>query len=246
MLKGKNAVITGARTGIGRATVEKLASEGVNIWACAHRENEDFKNDMERLAQVHGVWIEPVYFDLEDEEAVMAALKGIIKEKKPIDILVNNAGVFPPLSSFSMTSIAGMRRVFEVNFFSQALISQLVLKMMMRHQAGAIVNTVSVAGLDGDIGVTAYGASKAALALSTKVWAKEFAQYGIRVNAVAPGLIDTDLNHHLEAGTKEALINKSGLGRQGTANEVAEAIAYLVSDKASFINGQVIRVDGGI
>ena len=121
MLKGKNAVITGARTGIGRATVEKLASEGVNIWACAHRENEDFKNDMERLAQVHGVWIEPVYFDLEDEEAVKAALKGIIKEKKPIDILVNNAGV-PYGALMQMTPIKELKRIFEINFFDVIII----------------------------------------------------------------------------------------------------------------------------
>ncbi|MCI8455407.1 MAG: SDR family oxidoreductase [Lachnospiraceae bacterium] len=246
MLKGKNAIITGARTGIGRATVEKLASEGVNIWACAHRENEAFKSDMEQLSRMYGVWIKPVYFDLEDEAAVKAAVKNVLQEKKQVDILVNNAGVFPPLSLFTMTSIARMRSVFEVNFFSQALISQLVSKIMMRYQTGVIVNLVSVAGLDGDVGVTAYGASKAALALSTKVWAKEFAPYGIRVNAVAPGLIDTHLNDHLEEGAKEALISKSGLGRLGRADEVAEAIAYLVSDKASFISGQIIRVDGGM
>lgn len=245
MLKGKNAVITGARTGIGRATVEKLASEGVNIWACAHRENEDFKNDMERLAQVHGVWIEPVYFDLEDEEAVKAALKGIIKEKKPIDILVNNAGV-PYGALMQMTPIKELKRIFEINFFSQILITQLITKAMMKQHSGTVVNVASVVGLDGDIGYTAYGSSKAALAFSTKVMAKELATYGIRINAIAPGLIETTMGKAMDESYQLKMVDLSSLKRMGQSMEVANIIAFLLSAEASYITGQIWRIDGGM
>ena len=123
-MTGKNAIITGARTGIGYATVKCFAKEGVNIWACAHRENEQFELDMAEMAQTYGVWIKPVYFDLENEDEIKESLKNIVKEKQPIDILVNNAGV-PYGSYFQMTSMKELKRVFDINFFSHVLITVL-------------------------------------------------------------------------------------------------------------------------
>lgn len=244
-MTGKNAIITGARTGIGRATVECFAKEGANIWACAHRENEQFELDMAEMAKKYGVWIKPVYFDLENEDEIKESIKNIVKEKQTIDILVNNAGI-PHGAFLQMTSMKELRRIFEVNFFSQILITQILSKVMMRQKSGTIINLASVAGIDGDPGYTAYGSSKAAVAFTTKVLSKELAPYGIRVNAVAPGLIETRMMEAMENSAREEMIQDSSLKRVGRPEEVADTIVFLASEKSSYITGQVLRIDGGM
>ena len=246
IMRGKSAVITGARTGIGRAVTERFAREGVNLWACAHREDAAFERDMQELSEKYSVWIKPVYFDLEKEEEIKSSVRKIIMEKKPIDILVNNAGIFPALTAFSMTPVKEVRRIFEINFFSMLTIIQLVSKVMLHQKAGSVVNLSSTAGLDAEQGVIAYAASKAAVASATKNLAMELAPYGIRVNAVAPGLITTGINQHLSAEISEGMVSGIGLGREGSADEVADAVFFLASEQASYITGQVIRIDGGM
>lgn len=245
MLNGKNAVVTGARTGIGRAIVEKFASEGVNVWACAHKPNEAFELDMKQISDKYVVWIKPIYFDLESEDEVKEAMKSILKEKKSLDILVNNAGI-PHGALLQMTSMKDIKRVFEINFFSQVLIMQMISKIMMRQKSGVIVNVSSVAGIVGDPGYTAYGSSKAAMAFTTKVISKELAQYGIRVNAVAPGLIETHMMEKMEENARASMIQGASLKRFGQPEEIANTICFLASDEASFITGQIIRADGGL
>lgn len=240
-----NAIVTGARTGIGRATVEIYAKNGINVWACAHKKDVAFEQDMESLSLKYGVWIKPRYFDLEDEEEIKSEIKKIISEKESIDILVNNAGI-PHGALLTMTTMKELRKVFEINFFSQVLITQMVSRIMIRQKSGIVVNIASVAGLDGDEGYTAYGASKASMAFFTKVASKELAEYGIRVNCIAPGLTETRMMDCMEEGARNSMLYRASLKRAGKVEEIASAIYFLSSESASFITGQVIRVDGGL
>ncbi|MCI9258198.1 SDR family NAD(P)-dependent oxidoreductase [Acutalibacter sp.] len=244
MLKGKNAVITGARRGIGRATAECFAKYGANIWACARKPDEAFEQDMAELAREYGVWIKPVYFDLTDSAELTAAVKRILAEKLPVDVLVNNAGITFDRTLF-MTPITKMKEIFEIDFFAQISLMQSLGKYMLRKRSGSIINVTSVTGLDYSPGRLAYGASKAAMIWATRSCAKELAPYGIRVNAIAPGLVDTEiLLNHREESIKE-ILEQAPLKRKGEPAEIAEAIAFLASDRASYITGEILVADGG-
>lgn len=245
LLNGKNAIITGSRKGIGRATIEKFAANGTNIWACARKPDDAFEKDMADLEKEYGIWIKPVYFDMAYDDAIKQSLKEIIKEKKSIDILVNNAGMAHG-AFLQMTSMQTMKDVFQINYFSQMLICQLISRIMMRQKSGSIVNLASVEGLIGNPGYTSYGSSKAAFAFATKVLSKELAQYGIRVNAIAPGLIDTEMGGLMDDSAREGMLNASAMHRMGQTEEIASVAAFLASDESSYITGQIIRVDGGM
>lgn len=245
MNQGKNAIVTGAKGGIGRAIIELFAEKGINIWACMRADDKSFNEFAASLCEKYGIWIKPVFFDLENENEIKSAIKNIFLEKKPIDILINNAGVAHG-ALLQMTTIKTIKDVFQINFFSQILLIQLVSRIMMRQKSGAIVNLSSVAGLDGDPGYVAYGSSKAAVAFATRSLAKELAEYNIRINAVAPGLVKTHMMDLMEDGAKNGMITGSSMKRPGNPKEIADAIFYLASDSASFINGQILRVDGGL
>ena len=189
--------------------------------------------------------ITPVYFDLSDEASIKEGMKFILKEKKPIDILVNNAGMAHG-ALLQMTSMPVLKDVFQVNFFSQILITQAISRVMMRQRSGSIINISSVAGLDGNQGYTAYGSSKAALALATRTIAKELAPYNIRVNAVAPGLVETHMMDLMEKNAKESMIGTAAMNRPGRPEEIAQMILFLADEKSSFVTGQILRVDGGL
>lgn len=244
MLQGKNAVITGARRGIGRAAVECFAGYGANVWACARKPDEAFEADMADLAEKHGVWIKPVYFDLADSTEMAAAVKGILVEKLPVDVLVNNAGM-PYGGTLFTTPMAKLQEVFQVNFFAQIALMQYFGKYMLRKKSGSIVNVVSVQGLEHNPGTLSYGSSKAALGWATRSCAKELAPHGVRVNGVAPGLTDTYMGHYREPAETEKVLARIPMGRMAGPAEIAEAIAFLSSDKASYITGEILVADGG-
>ncbi len=246
MLNGKNAIITGARKGIGRATVEKFASLGANIWACIRTYDEQFEEEMSTLANTMGVSVTPVYFDVADETQVKKAIKAILSEKRSVDVLVNVAGIVSANRLISMTPMSEIRRVFDTNFFSSIFLVQLVSRVMMRQKNGAIVNISSIAGIDGDPAQLEYSSSKAALISATKKMASEFGPYGIRVNCVAPGLTETSMVENMEKKVRENEIARTCLKRSAEPEEIANAIAFLSSDLASYITAQVIRVDGGV
>ncbi len=239
-----NAIVTGASRGIGRAIVEKFASEGICIWACSHNPDTELEVWYAGLAEKHGVFIRPVYFDLADEQSVSGAMKGIFAENLPVDILVNNAGI-PSGGLMNMTSTGELRRVLDINFVSQVRIMQLVSRKMMRQGNGSIINMGSVGGLEARPGYLAYGSSKAALMWATRSVSKELGPYGIRVNAVAPGLVDTDMGSYKKDEEARKIISGMPIQRKGEPMEIANAVYFLASDESSFITGSIINVDGG-
>ena len=246
MLTGKNAVITGTLQGIGKATLEFFASNGANVWACAQRQDDAFEAYCKGLAAKYGVWVKPVYFDLTDADAIKAAVKTIQSDKQPVDALVNIAGMARD-AIFHMVSMETMKLVFEVNFFSQIQFSQYITKLMLRNpNPSSVVFVSSISAIDGNAGQLAYGSSKAALIGAMKTMSKELASKGIRVNAIAPGVIDTDMNKVVPQEVIDEKIKTMDIKRLGKPSEVASTIAFLCSDLSRHITGQTIRIDGGI
>ena len=244
MLKQKVAVITGTNRGIGLATVEVFAKNGATIWACARSQSNEFENKLQEIANNNSVIINPLYFDVTDQEAVKEAFRHVGKECKRIDILVNNAGMSIECL-FNMTSMDAIRKIMEVNFLSQVYITQIVSRYMIKNKRGSIVNIASVAGLDAEEGGIAYGSSKASVFFATQNMALELGKYGIRANCVSPGFIETDMWKKRKDDIRSKILNETPLHRQGTPEEVAQTILFLASDMSSFITGQNIVVDGG-
>lgn len=244
MLSGKNAIITGSRKGIGRSITEEFAKNGANIWACARAKDATFETDMAELSSRYGVSIKPLYFDLTDSGQLKAAVRQIRSEKCPVDILVNNAGV-PFGGTLHMTPVEKLREVFETNFFSQIELTQLITRFMMRQKSGVVINIASVGGIESGPGYLAYGSSKAALIYATKTMSHELGEYGIRVNAIAPGLTDTQMGAYKSDEETRKVLERSSLHRMGRPEEIAACAAFLASDRASFITGQVLVADGG-
>ena len=244
-LKNKNAIITGARGGIGDAIVRTFARAGANVYACARKHDEKYENHLKSLADEYGVKIVPVYFDLSKEEEIKQAITKL--GRIPVDILVNNAGVAYESTSFCMTDIQKISNTFATNFVGTTILTQYVVRLMLRKKAGSIIHIASVAALDGEPAQYEYVASKAALVGGTKQLARELAQYNIRVNCVAPGIIDTAMGQQINDILKEQITqNKVMMKRVGNPQEVANVVTFLASDLASYMTGQIVRVDGGI
>lgn len=245
MLNGKNAIITGARSGIGLATLQLFSKNGCNCWAIIHREDEEFLDCIRKLQVEHGVWIKPVHIDLRESDSIKAGVKNILKEKLPVDILVNAAGIVSPNRLFSMTKMEDIRNVMEINFLSVIELTQLVLRPMMRQHKGSVINIASIAAWGEDTSQMEYAASKAALVIATKKLARELGIAGIRVNAIAPGLTQTKMLDDIDEDS-ETLIKKGlGLHRYGKPKEIAEICLFLASEQSSYVTGETIKADGG-
>lgn len=244
LLQNKVAIVTGSNRGIGKEILSVFAENGSDLFACARNESPEFSAQLAELMDRTGSKIIPIYFDLADPDQVNNGLKTIFSYKKKIDVLVNNAGIATG-SFFQFSSLSEMRQIFEINFFSQLHFSQAISRYMARSKSGAIVNIASTAGLIGEVGMTSYGSSKAALMFATKTMATELGSYNIRVNAVAPSITLTDMFDQMEEKARLKLIESSALKRPAEVREVANATLFLASDLASYITGQILRVDGG-
>ena len=244
-LTGKTALITGCNRGIGRGILEAFVKEGASVIACTRSVDEALTETYQQLAAQHGVQIYPVCMDLSDPESIKLGMKVVAELKVPIDILVNNAGIakFRP---FVMSKVDDFKEMMQVNLYAPVQISQYVVKNMLKQRKGSIINFCSVSGLDSNSGNAAYGASKAAIASLTRTMAKELAKVNIRVNAVAPGFVDTDMNKQIAADYMESILPQIALERVADVSEVANTVLFLASDESSYITGQVIRIDGGM
>lgn len=245
LLKDKNIIVTGSRKGMGKAMLEVFAANGANIWAHARENTTEFSAYCKELSQKYEVEIWPLCFELTDYEAMKEAIKEVRSYKVPINGLVNNAGITYN-ALFQMSDIKNVRQQMEVNFFAPYLFTQYIVKLMVRNKNGSIVNIASSAGLDGNSGKSAYGASKAALIAMTKSIAEELGAVGIRANCIAPGITDTDMLSTMPEYIVEDVKNTVDLKRAGKPVEIADTAAFLLSDLSSYITGQVLRVDGGM
>ena len=245
MLTGKNIVITGCNRGIGRAIMVQCMKNGANVWACMRRPSEDMNVFLNEMHDSYPVKIVPVYFDLMNEEEIKKGAAKILQDKVPVDAIINNAGITGVNRLYSMTSMHEIKNVFEVNFFAPMYLTQRLLKNMIHCKKGCIVNIASVAALDGEPAQFGYVASKAALIGATKKLSSELAQFGIRVNALAPGITETDMIQKMDAEVLKREIEHTKLKRLAMPEEIAEMAVFLISEQSSFVTGQVIRVDGG-
>ncbi len=246
LLKGKNILITGTNRGIGKAILVECAKNGANILAHAREKNDEFLEFIKQLALQYDVTITPIFFDMTDTQKMRIVLNDVLKSDLNVDGIINNAGIIHS-KLFQMTSIKEMRDVFEVNLFSHMELTQLILrKWRKRPQSHKfIINMASDAGFNLRVGSSAYGVSKAAIIAWTKVLSKELAYYNVRVNAIAPGLTSSNMATSLGEKAINEITNLSLMKRLGTPEEIANVAVFLASEKASFVNGQIIRVDGG-
>ena len=240
----QTAIVTGGSRGIGRAVAMRLAKDGMNL-VINYRGNSAAAEETERLFRELGAEVLLVQGDVsraEDCEKLAAQAKEAFGR---VDVLVNNAGITRDGLLARMTE-EDFRAVLDVNLVGPWNMMKAVNRIMMKQRYGRIVNLSSVTGLMGNMGQTNYAAAKAGILGMTKSYAREVASRGITVNAVAPGFIDTDMTEAMPEGAKDKIITGIPMGRTGKPEDVAEAVAFLASEQAGYITGEVLRVDGGM
>lgn len=240
-----NAIITGANRGLGKAMVKAFAENGYNVWACARKYEKEFEDGLAKLSEKTGSEIAPVYFDLTNPEEIRSGIKKIVSEKKSIDVLINNAGITYAGHLMTMTPLDEIRKVYEVNVFSQIQIMQIIARKMMQQKSGCIINMCSVGGIEPTPESIAYGSSKAALIWITKSVARELAGFNIRVNGIAPGIVDTDMGHYRNDEELAKVFDRMAIKRMGKPEEIAACALYLASQDAAYMTGQIVVLDGG-
>lgn len=235
LLEGKVAIITGCSRGIGRSIMETFAANGAMVYAVDLEEGsmDDAESDK----------IIPCYFDITDTKAIVSLVMRVKKEQGRIDILVNNAGIMQD-ALIPMVTDQQIQKTFDVNVFAMMHFIQYVSKIMKRQHSGSIINAASIMGLSGNYAQMVYSASKGAVIALTKSCAKELAADGIRVNAVAPGTINTTLLQNTPDETLNQIKSRIYMGKLGEPQDVANAYLFLASDLSSYVSGQILGVDG--
>jgi 3-oxoacyl-[acyl-carrier protein] reductase len=245
--KERTAIISGASSGIGLSTLIKFAKNKCNIISFSHKPNPNLDLKIKDISKEFKVDINHHYLDITNSDDIKKFVT-LIKEKKiNINYLVNNAGILEN-SLVQMTKESSLSKMFQINFNSQVFLTQQILKLMLKSkEPKAIINVASISALDNNLGRFAYSSTKAALISFSHTLFKEVASYGIRVNAIAPGMTNTKLmNENTQKKFIEDTIEKISLKRIAEPEEIANVILFLCSDLSSYINGQTIRVDGGM
>lgn len=243
-LQGKTAIVTGGSRGIGRAICVALAQEGANVVTC-YAHGADGANETVKLCQEYGVKAEAIKADVANNDDVAAMITKVKSEYGSVDILVNNAGITKDNLILKMNE-ADFNQVIDTNLKGAFLCIQNVAKIMLKQKSGKIINISSVVGVSGNAGQANYAASKAGLIGLTKSVAKELGSRGITVNAVAPGFIETDMTAKLPDEVVDEMKKSIPMKSLGQVEDVANLVAFLASDHARYITGQVICVDGGM
>lgn len=244
MLQGKIALVTGASKGIGRAIAVALSREGAHVIVNYNGSAEQASLTCKVIAEAGGT-CERMCFNVAEEETTTEAMKSIIEKHGRLDILVNNAGITRDGLVMRMSD-EDFEAVLDVNLKGAFHTIRVASKQMLKQRSGRIINISSVSGIVGNPGQANYSASKAGLIGLTKATARELASRGITVNAVAPGFIETDMTDKLSEAVKANACKQIPLGKMGNPEDIAEAVVFLASERAAYITGQVLCVDGGM
>jgi 3-oxoacyl-[acyl-carrier protein] reductase len=243
-LTGEIALVTGGSRGIGKAICLALAQQGAEVFVNYVSNKQKAEETCDEIIKAGGKAL-PTGFDVSDTTATQAAVETLVKERGKISILVNNAGITRD-GLMMRYSMEDWDSVLNTNLRGAFVASQAVVRPMMKNRQGSIIHISSISGVMGNPGQAAYCAAKAGLIGLTKSMAKELAPRNIRVNAIAPGFIETDMTDELTPEQKEMLLKNIPLGRIGKADEIAQATAFLASKAANYITGQVLIIDGGL
>lgn len=243
-MKNKVVLITGGSRGIGRKIVEKFAALGYNI-AFTYNSSSDSSREIEQTLCNYGIKVKAFKMDVTNREEIKATITTVIDEFGGIDVLVNNAGVTAD-GYLMLMSDDNWDKVINTNLGSVYYTSKCILPNMIRKKGGTIVNVSSVAGIIGVAGQTNYSATKSAIIGFTKSLSKEIAGKNIRVNAVAPGYIDTDMLGKVNENIRSSFVKQVPLKRLGKPEDIANTVAFLASEESSYITGQTIVIDGGL
>lgn len=244
MLKDKIAIISGGSKGIGRAIALELAGEGVNIafnYLKSKQEAEALENELVKL----GVKAKTSCVDIKDSNAVLKWVEATKEHFGGLDIIVNNAGIIKD-KALALMELSDWHDVIDTNLNGMFNLTRAAVITLIKQKKGDIINITSITGIRGMPRQTNYAASKAGIIGFTKSLAQELASYNIRVNAIAPGYIETDMTSQLKEEQKDKLIKRIPLSRFGKAQEVAKGVKFLLSDAANYITGQTIIIDGGL
>lgn len=240
----KTAIITGCNRGLGFSLLEHFCIEGYDIIALVRNDSPSFLQVIQDLSKLYGVCITPIKVNLANPSSLSDAAQAISAMEKSIDVLINNAAVNISKPVFYL-AYEELLHSFQVNYFAPVMLCKEIGALMMRQGNGSIINISSVAGFSIEPGGAAYDASKAALNTFTQSFAQEIAPFGIRINAIACSVIATDMFNEMKPEVQKKILKRIGMKRPSELDEVAQAVLFLASEKASYITGHILRVDGG-